>query len=252
MPRAGAFSAERACPGPERRRQTAIRYESENRMVGLFDILGPAMVGPSSSHTAGACRLGQMARAILGGTPRTARIRLHGSFAATGEGHGTQRALVGGMIGLPPDDLRLRQAYDEAKDAGLEWEFQNVDLGEDAHPNTTIFDVERDGERVLVRGASVGGGRIEVTEIDGFPVSLGGDYHTLVVLAHDEPGTIATIAGIFADDGVNLATMRVDRTGRHKDALMTIEADQPISDEALDEVRGHDWLRWARRIEKIA
>lgn len=221
-------------------------------MVSLFDILGPVMVGPSSSHTAGACRLGLMARAILGGTPERARIRLHGSFAATGEGHGTHRALLGGLIGLPPDDLRLRDAYDEATAAGLEWEFEKVDLGEDAHPNTTIFDVERADERVQLRGASVGGGRIVITEIDGFAVSLGGDYHTLVVLAHDEPGTIATIAGIFAKEGVNLATMRVDRTGRHKDALMTIEVDDAISESALAEIRSHRWLHWARRIEKIA
>ncbi|HEX6940479.1 MAG TPA: L-serine ammonia-lyase, iron-sulfur-dependent subunit beta [Longimicrobiales bacterium] len=221
-------------------------------MVSLFDILGPVMVGPSSSHTAGACRLGLMARAILGGTPEFARIRLHGSFAATGEGHGTHRALLGGLIGLPPDDLRLRDAYAEAEAAGLRWEFEKVDLGEDAHPNTAVFEIERERERVVVRGASIGGGRIEIAEIDGFPVALGGDYHTLVVLAHDEPGTIATIAGIFAKDGVNLATMRVDRTGRHKDALMTIEADEPISDRALEEIRAFPWLRWARRIEKIA
>jgi L-serine dehydratase len=221
-------------------------------MVSLFDILGPVMVGPSSSHTAGACRLGLMARAILGGTPERARIQLHGSFAATGEGHGTHRAIVGGLIGLAPDDLRLRQAYDEAAEAGLEWEFETIDLGEDAHPNTAIFNLERAGERVRVRGASIGGGRIEVHEIDGFTVSLGGDYHTLVVQANDEPGTIATIAGIFAKDGVNLATMRVDRTGRHKDALMTIEADEPISDKALTEIRSYPWLHWARRIEKIS
>lgn len=221
-------------------------------MVGLFDILGPVMVGPSSSHTAGACRLGLMARAILGGTPQRARIRLHGSFAATGEGHGTQRAIVGGLLGLPPDDLRLRQAYEEADAAGLEYEFEPVDLGEEAHPNTAVFEVETDDESVTIRGASVGGGRIEVTEIDEFPVALGGDYHTLVLAAHDQPGTIATISSVFADDGVNLATMRVDRTGRHQQALMTIEADAPISDRALAQIRAFDWLLWARRIEKIA
>jgi L-serine dehydratase len=220
-------------------------------MVSLFDILGPVMVGPSSSHTAGACRLGLMARAILGGTPDRAHIRLHGSFAATGEGHGTHRALVGGLLGLPPDDLRLRQAYEEAREEGLEWEFEVVDLGADAHPNTAILRVERGAEVVEIRGASVGGGRVEVTEVDGFPVALEGDYHTLVALAHDEPGTIAQIAGIFSKDGVNLATMRVDRTGRHKDALMTIEADEPISDSALEEIRSFPWLRWARRIDKL-
>lgn len=221
-------------------------------MVSLFDILGPVMVGPSSSHTAGACRLGLMARAVLGDTPERAQILLHGSFAATGEGHGTHRAIVGGLIGLAPDDLRLREAYAEAEAAGLEWSFAEIDLGEEAHPNTAIFEVERGDERVRLRGASIGGGRIEVTEIDGFHVSLGGDYHTLVVQAHDTPGTIATIAGIFAREGVNLATMRVDRTGRHKDALMTIEIDEPISDRALDEIRAFPWLRWARRVEKIA
>lgn len=221
-------------------------------MVSLFDILGPVMVGPSSSHTAGACRLGLMARAILGGTPERAVIELHGSFAATGEGHGTHRAIVGGLIGLPPDDLRLREAYAEAEAAGLEWSFEEIDLGEEAHPNTVIFEVEREGERVKVRGASIGGGRIEVTEIDGFQVSLGGDYHTLVVLARDVPGTIATITGLFSEDGVNLATMRVDRTGRHKDALMTIEVDDAISDHVLEKVRSFPWLRWARRVEKIS
>ena len=221
-------------------------------MVSLFDILGPVMVGPSSSHTAGACRLGLMARAILGGTPEHARIQLHGSFAATGEGHGTHRAIVGGLIGLAPDDLRLREAYEQAATAGLEWEFEEVDLGEDAHPNTAVFHVRRGEEKVTLRGASVGGGRIEVTEVDGFAVDLGGDYHTLVLLAHDEPGTIATVAGVFAGDGVNLATMRVDRTGRFKDALMTLEADEPISDDALAEIRSFEWVRWARRIEKIS
>jgi L-serine dehydratase len=221
-------------------------------MVSLFDILGPVMVGPSSSHTAGACRLGLMARAIAGGTPERARISLHGSFAATGEGHGTHRALVGGLVGIAPDDLRLKAAYDEAKRAGLEWEFHEITLEDDAHPNTAIIDVVRGSDRVVVRGASVGGGRIEVTELDGFPISLGGGYHTLVVLARDEPGTIMTITGMLAAESINLATMRVDRTGRHKDALMTLEADAPIPERVLEELRDFEWLRWVRRIDKIS
>jgi L-serine dehydratase len=221
-------------------------------MVSLFDILGPVMVGPSSSHTAGACRLGLMARAILGGTPQRALVRLHGSFAATGEGHGTHRAIVGGLVGLRPDDLRLRDAFAVAREAGLEWELEEVDLGEEAHPNTAEFDVQVGEARTRVRGASVGGGRIEVTSIDEFPVALGGDYHTLVLLAHDVPGTIAAVTGALSTHGVNLATMRVDRTGRHQDALMTIEADEPIPDEALAQIRDYPWLRWARRIERVA
>lgn len=221
-------------------------------LVSLFDILGPVMVGPSSSHTAGACRLGLVARAILGGTPERALIRLHGSFAATGDGHGTKRAIVGGLIGLPPDDLWLRDAFHEAEDAGLEWSFENVDLGDGAHPNSVVFELTRGGETVHVTGASIGGGRIEVSELNGFPVSLGGDYHTLVVLARDEPGTIMTIAGRFAAENINLATMRVDRTGRHEDALMTIEADAPIPDTLLEDLREFPWLRWARRVEQVA
>lgn len=221
-------------------------------IVSLFDILGPVMVGPSSSHTAGACRLGLMGRAILGGTPEHARIRLHGSFAATGEGHGTHRALVGGLAGIPPDDLRLKQAYDEAKAAGMDWEFVEEDLGDEAHPNTAVLELRLGEERVTLRGASVGGGRIEVTELDGFAISLGGDYHTLVVVARDEPGTIMTITGLCAAEGINVATMRVDRTGRRKDALMTIEADAPIPERVLDELRSFEWLRWVRLVEKIA
>jgi len=221
-------------------------------MVSLFDILGPVMVGPSSSHTAGACRLGLVARAILGGTPEYARILLHGSFAATGLGHGTQRALVGGLIGLAPDDLALRDAFDRARDAGLQWEFEETFLGDDAHPNSVVFELRRGGEQVRVRGASVGGGRIEVNGIDDFPVALSGEYHSLIIRARDEPGTIAAISSLCARHGVNLATMRVDRIGRHKDALMTIEADDPFPDEIIAELRAFPWLRWVRRVARIA
>lgn len=220
-------------------------------MVSLFDILGPIMVGPSSSHTAGACRLGLIARAILGGSPERARIMLHGSFAATGTGHGTQPAIVGGLMGFAPDDLRIREAFGLARAAGMEWSFENVDLGDDAHPNTAVIELERARERVRVAGASVGGGRIEITEIEGFPVSLTGAYHTIVVLADDVPGSIAAISNVFASDGVNLATMRVGRTGRRKLALMTIEADEPVSAAAMTRIRDFDWVHWARRVEKL-
>jgi L-serine dehydratase len=210
------------------------------------------MIGPSSSHTAGACRLGLLARAIVGGTPERALIRLHGSFAATGEGHGTQRAIVGGLVGIAPDDLRLREAYAEGTSAGLEWTFESVELGDDAHPNTAVFIVERADDRVEIRGASLGGGRVEVSEIDGFPVALGGAYHTLVLLAHDEPGTIAAVATVLSGHRINLATMRVDRTGRHQDALMTIEADEAIGEATVAAIRSFPWLRWARAVPKIA
>jgi L-serine dehydratase len=196
-----------------------------------------------------------MARAILGGTPDTALIQLHGSFAATGEGHGTNRAIVGGLVGLPPDDMRLRDAFGEAERAGLVWKFENIELGDDAHPNSAVIHLSCEGDNkdsVVVRGASIGGGRVEITQIDDFPVLLTGAYHTLVVAAHDQPGTVAAISGVLSRHGINVATMRVDRTGRRKDALMTIEADDAISDAALTEIRQFPWLQTARRIEKIS
>lgn len=193
-----------------------------------------------------------MARSILGETPRHAHISLHGSFAATGEGHGTNRAIVGGLINLPPDDMRLRDAFGEATRAGLVWEFENIDLGEDAHPNSVVVRLAGPEDEVTVRGASIGGGRVEITQIDEFSVLLTGAYHTLVVAAQDQPGTVAAISGVLSQHGINVATMRVDRTGRRKDALMTIEADDAVTDAALAEIRAFQWLQTARRIEKIS
>jgi len=221
-------------------------------MVSLFDILGPVMIGPSSSHTAGACRLGLLARAILGGTPDNALVQLHGSFAATGEGHGTHRALLGGLLGFAPDDLRLRTAYEEAETAGLQCRFEEVNLGEDAHPNSALLQLQRGSRSLTVQGASTGGGRVLVSAIDGFQVELGGDYHTLIVLARDEPGTIATIAGVLARRGINVATIRADRTGRRKDALLTLEVDERIDEDVLAELDQYEWLRWVRRVPRIA
>jgi L-serine dehydratase len=143
-------------------------------MTTLFDILGPRMVGPSSSHTAGACRLGYVVQAILGGMPDRASVGLHGSFAMTGEGHGTRTAITGGLLGHRPDDERLRNAEAEAAEKGLEIEFQTVELGDDAHPNSATFDVSRGKDRIAITGCSIGGGRIRVLEIDGFAVDLSG------------------------------------------------------------------------------
>lgn len=220
-------------------------------MPSLFDILGPSMVGPSSSHTAGACRLGYVVRAIVGGRPEEARVELHGSFAMTGEGHGTKKAIVGGLLGFLPDDTRLRDSLARAQEEGLEVSFESVDLGEEAHPNTARFRVRRGGEETTVVGSSIGGGQIRVTEIDGIEVSLSGSLPTLVVYADDVPGTIARIAGMFADREMNLATMRVDRTGRGEAALMTIEVDSPIPEELVDALREQPWVHWIRTIRQM-
>ena len=149
-------------------------------MVSILDIIGPIMVGPSSSHTAGACRIGLFARGLVGGQPDQAHIELHGSFARTGVGHGTDRALAGGLLGLAPDDERLRDALTLAADAGLDIEFDTVKLRGDVHPNTARLSVERLGSEVRITGSSLGAGRILVTDIDGYPVEVSGDLPTLV------------------------------------------------------------------------
>lgn len=220
-------------------------------MTGLFDILGPRMVGPSSSHTAGAARLGYIVHAIIGGVPNTASVGLHGSFAMTGEGHGTKIAITGGLLGYRPDDPRIREAATLAEEAGLEIEFRNVDLGEEAHPNSATFDVRRGDDRIRLEGCSIGGGRIKVQRIDGFPVDLSGSLPTIVVQADDVPGTVAEITGMLARRGLNMATIRVDRTGRGGRAMMTIETDEEVPEELLAAIETKPWAHWIRNVHQL-
>jgi L-serine dehydratase len=223
-------------------------------LVSILDIIGPVMVGPSSSHTAGACRLGLLARNLVGGTPQNARIELHGSFAPTGEGHGTDKAIVGGLLGFRPDDDRLRTALDIAAGEGLAYTFAKTKLGEEneVHPNTVRITVERDDRHAVMTGSSLGAGRILVNEIDGFPVEVHGNHHTIVLVAEDTRGSIARITTLLADDGVNIATLRVSRQRRGGDAFMVIEVDEPPGDEVRDHIRALPWVRWAFRLDKVA
>ena len=212
------------------------------------------MVGPSSSHTAGACRLGLLARNLVGGTPQRALIELHGSFARTGEGHGTDKAIVGGLLGFRPDDDRLRTALEIAEGDGLTYTFAKVKLGEEneVHPNTVRISVERDERTAVMTGSSLGAGRILVTEIDGFPVEVHGNHHTIVLVAEDTRGSIARITTLLADDGVNIATLRVSRRRRGGDAFMVIEVDDPPGDEVRDHIRALPWVRSACRLDKVS
>lgn len=223
-------------------------------MVSLLDIIGPVMVGPSSSHTAGACRLGLLARNLAGGTPQRALIELHGSFARTGEGHGTDKAIAGGLMGFRPDDERLRHALDIAEKEGLRFEFEKTTLGEEehVHPNSVRITVERGDRRAVMLGSSLGAGRILISEIDGFPVEVHGSYHTMVLVAEDVRGSIARIAGILADDGLNIATLRLTRKERGGDAFMVIELDEQPDEKALDDIRALPWVRWAHRLDKVS
>ena len=222
-------------------------------MVSLLDIIGPVMVGPSSSHTAGACRLGLIARNLVGGTPQRARIELHGSFARTGEGHGTDKAIAGGLMGFKPDDERIRNALDIADREGLVYGFEKTKLGEDdIHPNSVRMTVERGDRKAVMFGSSLGAGRILVSEIDGFPVEVHGNYHTIVLVAEDVKGSVARIATILADDGVNIATLRLTRKERGGDAFMVIELDEAPDEKVRDDIRSLPWVRWAYRIDKVS
>jgi L-serine dehydratase len=221
-------------------------------VVSLLDIIGPVMVGPSSSHTAGACRLGLLARCLVGGTPQQARIELHGSFARTGEGHGTDKAIAGGLMGFRPDDERLRDALEIAQGEGLDYVFEKTTLGDDAHPNTARITVERGERHAVMTGASLGAGRILVTEINGYAVEVSGTYHTIVLIAEDVKGSVAAIATILAEHGINIANLRLTRKQRGGDAFMVIEVDDAPGEPVRDEIRTLPWVRWAFRLDKVS
>ena len=202
--------------------------------MDIFDILGPVMVGPSSSHTAGAARIGAMARTLLGADMTDARIHLHGSFAETGRGHGTDRALVAGLLGMKPDDLRIPNAFEEAEKAGLRYTIDEIDL-RDAHPNTALLELTgANGREMTVQASSLGGGRIMVNRLDGIEVNFTGESNTLVVRNHDEYGSVAAVTNILNQLRVNVANMSVHRHKRGGDALMVIETDQHIKPKQVE------------------
>lgn len=187
------------------------------------------MIGPSSSHTAGAARLGYVARTILGKEPVKAVIQLSGSFAQTYRGHGTDKALIAGILGFPPDDVRIRGSFDHAAQAGLDCQFVCENIP-NAHPNTArITLTSADGETVTVQGASVGGGNILVDELNGMAVHVTGQNNTLVVLHQDKPGAIAAVTNFMAYSGVNIGSFRLARPQKGGTAVMTIEVDGEIS-----------------------
>lgn len=207
-------------------------------MLDIFDILGPVMVGPSSSHTAGAVRIGNMARSLLGAEPVRAEILLHGSFAETGPGHGTDRALVAGLLGMKPDDLRIPLSFQEAEKRGLAFSFQNVDLKE-AHPNTAVLTVaDQAGRSIRLQAASTGGGRIRVDQLDGVDVSFTGAFSTLIIHSTDVPGKLAEVTRELELGNVNIANLNLCRAKRGGSVLTVIETDQKIPPEVRTQIAG--------------
>ncbi len=219
--------------------------------MNIFDIIGPPMIGPSSSHTAGAARLGKMARIILGETPKEVELILYGSFAETGWGHGTKLALIAGLLGLDPWDERLRDAFSLAEKYGLPYSFSEGKLRQGMHPNSVRFEMKGENCKRVMEGASIGGGKIEVTKIDDFSVSFSGEYPTIINIYDDRVGMVARVTQILADRGINIARMRVSRDKRMGTALMIIETDQMPSQNIKRDLKDIPYMKVSMIITPI-
>lgn len=205
--------------------------------MDIFDLIGPIMVGPSSSHTAGAVRIGLVGRNLLGEKPLRAELYLHGSFAATGAGHGTDRALIAGLLGMAPDDERIPDSFSHAEKDGLEFKFDTASLRA-AHPNSVLLKLWGENESfVELVAASIGGGRIEVRELAGMKLSFSAEHPTLIVRNTDQPGSISDVSRLLAALHINIATFKVNRDSRGGEAIMVIECDSPLSEDIARNIR---------------
>lgn len=213
--------------------------------MNMLDIIGPVMVGPSSSHTAGAVRIGKISGKLMGEPIAKACIYLHGSFLATGKGHGTDRAIVAGLLGMDVDDKQIPDSFEIAQEKGLQFTIEGIMLA-DAHPNSVKLNLTGvSGRSLEIVAASIGGGQIKVCKIDGLPANFGGDYPTLVVHNQDQPGHVTEVTSMLAHKSVNIATMQLYRDGRGGNAVMVLELDQEVPMESIA------WLEHFEGIIKV-
>lgn len=213
--------------------------------MNIFDIIGPVMVGPSSSHTAGAVRIGNISRKLLAEDVVDAQIYFHGSFLATGKGHGTDKAIVAGLLGMHVDDINVPDSFKIAENAGMKFNISGIDLG-DVHPNSVKLVITgKSGRRLEIIAASVGGGRIQICQIDGLPTNFCGDYPTLVVHNMDTPGHVGQVTSKLAKEQVNIATMQLYRSQKGADAVMILECDKEISEDIIE------WISHLEGIMKV-
>lgn len=213
--------------------------------MNIFDIVGPVMVGPSSSHTAGAVKIGYVSRKLLGENIREVHILLYGSFLATGRGHGTDRAIVAGLLGMLPDDDRVPYSMEEAEKQNIKVTFGEAVLKE-AHPNTAVLQMKGESGRELeVVAASLGGGRIKICMIDGLDANFTAEHPTLIVHNQDQPGHVAEVTSMLSHKAINIATMQLYRDGRGGNAVMILECDKEIPEEAIK------WLKHLEGVNKV-
>jgi len=207
------------------------------KRYGVFDIMGPIMVGPSSSHTAGAARLGKMAHYLCGGEISDVKFLLHGSFAQTYKGHGTDKALLAGILDIDSADYKLRESFEIAKKRGITYRFIPTDLG-DVHPNTVCFVITtKDGRQVSVTGSSIGGGNVIITDIDGIRVNFTGESPILVTKHQDKPGVVSQITALLYQHQINIGNMRVNRIENSTLATMYIELDGAVENGVMTEMK---------------
>ena len=211
--------------------------------TSIFDVIGPNMIGPSSSHTAGAVSIALMARRLFQEEIVKVEFTLYGSFAKTYRGHGTDRALLGGILGFSPDDVRIRDAFAIAEERGLEFSFREDHTTAGLHPNTADIVMHNGkGRTQFVRGVSVGGGRMKIVKLNNIDIDFTGEYSTLIVKQSDKPGVVAHIASCLAERQVNIAFMRLYREARGETAYTIIESDHYIPPEIIDSIVSHEHI----------
>lgn len=210
--------------------------------MNIFEILGPVMVGPSSSHTAGAVRIGYVCRKLMGEKIVTADIELYGSFLLTGKGHGTPQAIVAGLLGMTPDDARIPDSFEIAKAQGLKFTIGEAKLKE-AHPNSVLLKLTgKSGKELEVIGESLGGSIINIAQIDGLPANISGDYPTLIASNMDVPGMVAKVSEVLFEAKINIAQMHLYRASRGKNSVLIAECDQEIENKTLNDIRDLDGI----------
>lgn len=208
----------------------------------VFDMIGPVMIGPSSSHTAGVVRIGRAAIRLLGDKPTEANITFYNSFARTYEGHGSDRAIIGGLLDFKTDDANIKTALDHAKKQGLQFHFKSIGNASTLHPNSIKVNLKSGDKSVEVLGESLGGGVINIVEVDGFTANFSASLHTLIITAEDVKGSIAFIANVLAHDACNIATMSVSRKGRNDVACQVIEMDSGLKPVTLAYLESLAWV----------
>jgi L-serine dehydratase len=217
----------------------------------VFDMIGPVMIGPSSSHTAGVVRIGRAAMKLAGATPTEADIIFYNSFARTYEGHGSDRAILAGLMDFKTDDKRIKDSIDLAAAAGLHYTFKSIGNASTLHPNSVRLKLKSPVREIEVLGESKGGGLINIAEVDGFKADFSANLHTIILFADDIKGSVAFIANVLAHDDCNIATMSVSRKGKNDKACMVIEMDSGIKPVTFDYINSLAWIKEVIYIPQI-